>query len=126
MPLKIMSLTDAAAARVREIIADSENPVVGVRVGIRNAGCAGQAYTLDYRRAGERRRPGRGQGRHVFVEPKATLFLLGTVIDYESQARFELHLQEPQPDRRMRLRRERAAQAGDLKALAEARSGATA
>ena len=48
MPLKIMSLTDAAADRVREIMAGSDKPVVGVRGGIKNAGCAGQSYTLDY------------------------------------------------------------------------------
>jgi iron-sulfur cluster assembly protein len=48
MPLKIMSLTDAAVERINEIIEDSDKPVVGVRVGIKNAGCAGQAYTLDY------------------------------------------------------------------------------
>ena len=114
MPLKIMTLTDAAAERVREIIADSDEPVMGVRVGIKNAGCAGQAYTLDY--VAE---PVKGddhvedKGVHVFVEPKATLFLLGTVMDFEEgKLELELHLQEPQPDRRMRLRRERAAQAG--------------
>ena len=81
MPLKIMSLTDAAAERVREIMEDSETPVTGVRVGIKNAGCAGQAYTLDY--VAE---PTKGddhiedKGVHVWIEPKATLFLLGTVM----------------------------------------------
>ena len=52
MPLQIMSLTDAAAERVREIMQESETPVMGVRVGIKNAGCAGQAYTLDYVKIG--------------------------------------------------------------------------
>jgi len=41
MPLKIMSLTDAAVERINEIIEDSATPVVGVRVGIKDAGCAG-------------------------------------------------------------------------------------
>ena len=84
MPLKIMSLTDAAVERINEIIEDSDRPVIGVRVGIRNAGCAGQAYTLDYV---EEPVPGddhiEEQGVHVFIEPKATLFLLGTVMDFE-------------------------------------------
>ena len=83
MPLKIMSLTDAAVERINEIIEDSDRPVMGVRVGIRNAGCAGQAYTLDYVEAPI---PGddhiEDQGVHVFIEPKATLFLLGTVMDF--------------------------------------------
>ncbi len=84
MPLPIMSLTDAAAERVREIIEDSGKPLVGVRVGIKNAGCAGQAYTLAYVEAPV---PGDDhvidRGVDVFVEPKATLFLLGTVMDFE-------------------------------------------
>ncbi len=41
------SITDAAADRIREIIDDSEAPIAGVRVGVKNAGCAGMAYTLD-------------------------------------------------------------------------------
>ena len=84
MPLKIMSLTDAAAERINEIIEDSDKPVVGVRVGIKNAGCAGQAYTLDYVSeaiAGDDHVEDKGV--HVYVEPKATLFLLGTVMDFE-------------------------------------------
>ncbi len=48
MPLKIMSLTDRAAERISEIIEDSDKPVLGVRVGVKNAGCAGMAYTLNY------------------------------------------------------------------------------
>ena len=84
MPLKIMSLTDAAVERINEIIEDSDTPVVGVRVGIKNAGCAGQAYTLDYVSEAI---PGddhvEDKGVHVYVEPKATLFLLGTVMDFE-------------------------------------------
>ena len=86
MPLKIMSLTDAAAERVREIMEDSETPVVGVRVGIKNAGCAGQAYTLDYLAA-----PVAGddhvadKGVNVWIDPKATMYLLGTVMDFETE-----------------------------------------
>ena len=73
MAFKIMSLTDAAAERITEIIEDSDKPVIGVRVGVKNAGCAGMAYTLDY--VAE---PVKGddyvedKGVHVFVEPKAT------------------------------------------------------
>jgi iron-sulfur cluster assembly protein len=84
MPLKIMSLTDAAVERINEIIEDSATPMMGVRVGIKDAGCAGQSYTLAY--VSE---PVKGddhiedKGVHVFVEPKATLFLLGTVMDFE-------------------------------------------
>lgn len=82
--MKIMSVSDAAAERVREIIEDSDEPVVGVRVGVRNAGCAGMAYTLDHVRepvAGDDHVSEKGVD--VWVDPKATLFLLGTVMDYE-------------------------------------------
>ena len=48
MAFAIMQLTDAAAERITEIIEDSDKPVIGVRVGVKNAGCAGMAYTLDY------------------------------------------------------------------------------
>jgi len=84
MPFKIMSLTDAAAERISEIIEDSDKPVTGVRVGVKNAGCAGMAYTLDYVSepvAGDDHVEEKGV--HVFIEPKATLFLLGTVMDFE-------------------------------------------
>ena len=84
MALKIMSLTEAAAERIREIMEDAETPVVGVRVGIKNAGCAGMAYTLDYvseAPAGDDHV--NEHGVDVWVEPKATLFLLGTVMDFK-------------------------------------------
>lgn len=84
MSFAIMSLTDRAAERIQEIIESSDKPVIGVRVGVRNAGCAGMAYTLDYVTepvAGDDHIAEKGV--HVWVEPKATLFLLGTVMDFE-------------------------------------------
>jgi len=84
MSMKIMSISDAAAERIREIIEDSDEPVIGVRVGVRNAGCAGMAYTLDYVTeaiAGDDHVSDKGVD--IWVEPKATLFLLGTVMDFE-------------------------------------------
>ena len=47
---KVMTLTDAAAARVQEIISASEKPIAGLRVGVRNGGCAGMSYTMEFRR----------------------------------------------------------------------------
>jgi iron-sulfur cluster assembly protein len=44
---KVMTLTDAAAARVHAIIARSETPVMGLRVGVKNGGCA-MEYTMDW------------------------------------------------------------------------------
>ena len=68
MPLPIMSLTDAAAERVREIMDDSATPVVGVRIGIKDAGCAGQSYTLNYVSA-----PVAGDD-HVFERLRVVIF----------------------------------------------------
>jgi iron-sulfur cluster assembly protein len=126
MPLPIMSLTDAAAERVREIMAGSQTPVVGVRVGIKNAGCAGQAYTLDY--VGE---PVKGddhvvdKGVNVFVEPKATLFLLGTVMDFEEDIlKSGFTFKNPNQTDACGCGESVTLKPADLKALADARAAA--
>ena len=80
---KIVSLTEAAAARVREIMARGDKPYVGLRVGVKNGGCAGQEYVLDY---AETAQPldevVEDKGVTILVEPKAVLFLIGTEIDF--------------------------------------------
>jgi iron-sulfur cluster assembly protein len=84
MDFKVISLTEAAAERIGEIMANSDTPASGVRVGVKNAGCAGMAYTLDYVSEPQ---PGddhvREHGVDVYVDPKATLFLLGTEMDFK-------------------------------------------
>ena len=82
---KVVTLTDAAAARVREIMERSDGAHLGLRVGVKNGGCAGQEYTLDY--AAERQpldEVVEDKGVTILVEPKAVLFLVGSVIDYEA------------------------------------------
>ncbi|HVX81927.1 MAG TPA: iron-sulfur cluster assembly accessory protein [Devosiaceae bacterium] len=124
MPLKIMTLTDAAAERVREIIEDSGKPLVGVRVGIKNAGCAGQSYTLSYVEA-----PIAGddhvsdKGVDVFIEPKATLFLLGTVMDFEEEKlKSGFTFKNPNQTGECGCGESVQLKPADLKALAEARA----
>jgi iron-sulfur cluster assembly protein len=126
MPFKIMSLTDAAAERVREIMEDSDDPVIGVRVGVKNAGCAGMAYTLDYVSA-----PIAGddhvqdKGVDVFVEPKATMFLLGTVMDFEqSKMSSGFTFKNPNQTGACGCGESVQLQPADLKAIAEARATA--
>jgi iron-sulfur cluster assembly protein len=81
---KVVSLTDAAAERVREIMAKADTPYAGLRVGVKNGGCAGQEYVLEYAKdAGPLDEVVEDKGVTILVEPKAVLFLLGTVIDYE-------------------------------------------
>ena len=82
---KAVRLTEAAAARVRAIMASAERPFIGLRVGVKNAGCAGMSYTLDY---AEAQNPldevVEDQGVKILIEPKAILFLIGTELDYRT------------------------------------------
>ncbi|HEY8617745.1 iron-sulfur cluster assembly accessory protein [Phenylobacterium sp.] len=81
---KVVSLTDRAAERVREIMAKAEQPYVGLRVGVKNGGCAGQEYVLQYAEAANPMdEVVEDKGVTILVEPKAVLFLIGTEIDYE-------------------------------------------
>lgn len=80
---KVVTLTEAAAARVREIMDGADKPYVGLRVGVKNGGCAGQEYTLAYAEAvAPLDEVVEDKGVTVLVEPKAVLFLIGTEIDY--------------------------------------------
>ncbi len=81
---QVVSLTPAAADRVREIIARSVSPIAGLRVGVKNGGCAGQEYVLDYAKSVDPLdEVVTDQDVTILVQPSAVLFLLGTVIDYE-------------------------------------------
>ncbi|MFI4950354.1 MAG: HesB/IscA family protein [Caulobacterales bacterium] len=81
---KVVTLTERAAERVREIMARGEKPYVGLRVGVKNGGCAGQEYTLEYAQAAAPLdEVVEDKGVTILVEPKAVLFLIGTVIDYD-------------------------------------------
>lgn len=82
---KIVTLTDAAAARVREIMDKAERPYIGLRVGVKNGGCAGQEYVLEYAEAAAPLdEVVEEKGVTILVEPKAVLFLVGSSIDYET------------------------------------------
>lgn len=83
--LQVMSITEAAAARVRDAIAQAERPIIGLRVGVKNGGCAGMSYTMDY---AETKAPHdeviEDKGVTLLVDPKAVLFLLGTEMDVKT------------------------------------------
>jgi iron-sulfur cluster assembly protein len=83
---QVIRLTEAAADRIKYVMANAANPVVGVRVGVRNGGCAGMTYTMEYADAAA---PAdevvEDKGVRVFVDPKALLFLLGTEMDYKTE-----------------------------------------
>jgi len=81
---KVVTLSDAAAARVKEIMDRAEAPYAGLRVGVKNGGCAGQEYVLDYAAAADPLdEVVEDKGVRILIEPKAVLFLIGTQIDYE-------------------------------------------
>ena len=89
---QVMRLTDAAAARIRELTDRAESEIIGLRVGVKNGGCAGQSYTVEY---AHDIRPTdevvEDKGVKILVDPKAVLFLLGTEMDYQAdkmQAQF--------------------------------------
>jgi iron-sulfur cluster assembly protein len=82
--LPLITVTEAAAARIRDIIARADKPVVGVRVGVDKGGCAGMAYQMDL---AEKAGPGdevvETQGVRVLVDPKAILYLIGSEMDFQ-------------------------------------------
>lgn len=81
---KVFRLTDAAASRLKEIIANGGKPVVGLRVGVKKGGCAGMEYTMEYVEAADPTDEAiEDQGVKIFIDPKAVLFLLGTEMDYK-------------------------------------------
>ena len=89
---KALRLTAAAAEQIRSVIGKSERPVVGIRIGLKNAGCAGMSYTMDY---AEQQNPldevVEDQGVRILIDPKAILFLIGTEMDFlrdRMQSRF--------------------------------------
>ncbi len=83
--MKVITLTDAAANRVRDIVSRSDKPIVGLRVGVKNGGCAGMSYTMEY---ADEVRPSdevvEDKGVKVLIDPKAILFLLGTEMDFQT------------------------------------------
>ncbi len=84
---QIMKLTDAAAERVRDIMAKADKPVVGLRIGVKNGGCAGMEYTMEW---AEDQKPFdevvEDKGVKVLIDAKAMMFLLGTEMDYQTSA----------------------------------------
>ena len=81
---KVVTLTDAAANRVKDIIGKAERPIVGVRVGVKNGGCAGMAYTMEYAESAAKfDEVVEDKGVKLLIDPKAVLFLLGTEMDFK-------------------------------------------
>ncbi|MGE0733812.1 MAG: HesB/IscA family protein [Alphaproteobacteria bacterium] len=79
----LITLTDAAAERVRALIAKADKPVLGLRVGVKSQGCSGLSYIVEYaQERGKLEDVIEDKGVKIFIEPKAVMFLLGSQMDY--------------------------------------------
>jgi iron-sulfur cluster assembly protein len=83
---QVMSVTPAAAERVKALIEGRGKPTVGIRIGVRSKGCSGMSYTLEF---ADSQQPMDEvvdtQGVKILIDPKASLFLIGTEMDYEEE-----------------------------------------
>jgi iron-sulfur cluster assembly protein len=84
LPIRI---SEAAAERVRDLLARTEKPVLGLRIGVRTRGCSGLSYTVEY---AKEQKPSEqvieDRGVRILIDPAAAMFLFGTEIDYEESA----------------------------------------
>ncbi len=78
-----LSVTDAAADRVKALLAARDKPALGIRVGVRSRGCSGMSYTIEYaEEKGRFDEVVEDKGVTILIDPKATMFLIGTEMDY--------------------------------------------
>ena len=83
---QVMSVTPAAAEQVKALIEKRGKETAGIRIGVRTKGCSGLSYTLEY---ADKQEPMdevvETEGVKLLIDPKASLFLIGTVMDYEEE-----------------------------------------
>jgi iron-sulfur cluster assembly protein len=80
---QVMRLSEAAAERIKAVMAKAERPIAAVRVGVKNGGCAGMSYFMEYAdKIDPLDEVIEDKGVRILVDPKAVLFLLGTEMDY--------------------------------------------
>ena len=83
---QVMTVTPAAAERVKALIDGRGKPTAGIRIGVRSKGCSGMSYTLEF---ADKQEPMDEvvdtQGIKLLIDPKASLFLIGTEMDYEEE-----------------------------------------
>jgi iron-sulfur cluster assembly protein len=81
---QVVRLTEAAAERIKAVMAKADRPIAAVRVGVKNGGCAGMSYTMEYaEKADPLDEVVEDRGVRILIDPKAVLFLLGTEMDYK-------------------------------------------
>jgi len=86
MSKQVITLSNRAAERVKEIIAGAKEAIIGVRIGVASGGCAGMSYVMEYAKDSN---PNdeiiEDKGVKVLIDPKAIMYLLGTEMDYKKQ-----------------------------------------
>ena len=86
MSKQVITLSDRAADRVKEIMAQTKEPIVGVRVGVTSGGCAGMSYVMEYaKQVNPNDEIIEDKGVKVLIDPKAIMYLLGTEMDYKKE-----------------------------------------
>ena len=83
---QVITLSDNAANRIKEIISNDETQSVGVRVGVKSGGCAGMSYVMEYaKEINPTDEIIEDKGVKVFIDPSAIMYLLGTEMDYKKE-----------------------------------------
>ena len=86
MTKQIITLSDNAAQRIKEIMANTKDPSIGVRIGVKSGGCAGMSYIMEYAKsANSNDEVIEDKGVKVLIDPNAVMYLLGTEMDYKKE-----------------------------------------
>ncbi len=85
MTKQIITLSDRAAQRIKEIMTNAEESSIGVRIGVEPGGCAGMSYVMEYAKSSNSNDEViEDKGVKVLIDPEAVMYLLGTEMDYKN------------------------------------------
>ena len=83
---QVITLSDTAATKIKEIMSKDKNKSLGVRIGVKSGGCAGMSYIMEYaKETNPNDEVIEDKGVKVFVDPSAIIYLIGTVMDYKKE-----------------------------------------
>ena len=86
MTKQIITLSDNAAQRIKEIMSNAKEPLIGVRIGVKSVGCAGMSYVMEYAKSSNSNDEViEDKGVKVLIDPSAVMYLLGTEMDYKKE-----------------------------------------
>ena len=86
MTKQIITLSDNAAQRIKEIMSNTKDPSIGVRIGVKSGGCAGMSYVMEYAKSSNLNDEViEDKGVKVLIDPSAVMYLLGTEMDYKKE-----------------------------------------